>query len=188
MKARKPAAILSGSLTLAVLLVVILTGILVGGFYGLDAWHGYSADMQARALDDQLAAYGAAHQSSMADELSTVEANNETLNPRSKKEYPAAVKTGGILVENDAKVLENQSSLTRSKTTYNYVSTDIPFTEESGDKTPYVFHYVPLTRAGKTWTRAMKTPIRHYNLYYYSSDGEMHYSPNSYYYTHGSLR
>ena len=96
-----------------------------------------------------------------------------------------------MLVEHDKTVMESESQLNREKVSYNYVPPDIPFTDNPKVDT-YKFHYVPIfldgSGTGREWTQGMKTPIRAYNLYYYSDDGEIHYSPNSYYYQQGTKR
>lgn len=188
---RKKGALLTGSVALAMIIIVVLLGIGYGGLYAIGAWRNHSAELQARAIDNQLENYADAHRATRGADIDPIITNNVDLNYKSRREYPAAITKDGMLVEHDKTVMESESQLNREKVSYNYVPSDIPFTDNPKQDT-YQFHYVPIfldgSGTGREWTKGIKAPIRAYNLYYYSDDGEIHYSPNSYYYQKGTKR
>lgn len=188
---RKKGALLTGSVALAMIIIIVLLGIGYGGFYAIGAWRNHSAELQARAIDNQLENYADAHRATRGADIDPIITNNVDLNYKSRREYPAAITEDGMLVEHDKNVMANKAQLTREKVSYNYVSQDVSFTDEPEHNT-YKFHYVPIfidsSGDGREWTESIKAPIRAYNLYYYSDDGQIHYSPNSYYYQQGTKR
>ena len=82
---RKKGALLTGSVALAMIIIIVLLGIGYGGFYAIGAWRNHSAELQARAIDNQLENYADAHRATRGADIDPIITNNVDLNYNSRR-------------------------------------------------------------------------------------------------------